>query len=105
MWYDILFYKFHILSNNQSKEGLCGSSIHPTVIRLLRYPIPDEIRCFIWSEFLGVRISYVIGYYSIIRNKQYAIPSNSLSVIEADLRRMEITPQEYRQLLYLLVSF
>lgn len=56
-----------------------------------------------WSEFLSVRSSYEIGYYSLIRNKQSVIPSRSLSVIEADLRRMEITPQEYAQLLRLLV--
>ena len=68
------------------------------------YPIPEEIRCFLWSEFLSVRDSYVIGYYSIIRNKQYGIPANSLSVIEADLRRMEISSAEHRQMLRLLVD-
>lgn len=74
------------------------------VLRLLQYPIPEEIRCFLWSEFLSVRDSYVIGYYSIIRNKQYGIPANSLSVIEADLRRMEISSAEHRQMLRLLVD-
>ena len=54
---------------------------------------------------MGVRSSYEIGYYSLIRNKQSVIPSRSLSVIEADLRRMEITPEEYTQLLHLLVLF
>ena len=72
-------------------------------MQLLRYPVPEEIRCFLWSEFLGVRESYEVGYYSIIRSKQYSIPSASLSVIEADLRRMDITPSEYRQMLRLLV--
>ena len=56
------------------------------------------------DEFLSVRDSYVIGYYSIIRNKQYGIPANSLSVIEADLRRMEISSAEHRQMLRLLVD-
>ena len=73
-------------------------------MQLLRYPVPEEIRCFLWSEFLGVRESYEVGYYSIIRSMQYSIPSASLSVIEADLRRMDITPSEYRQMLRLLVS-
>ena len=50
-----------------------------------------------------MRESYEVGYYSIIRSKQYSIPSASLSVIEADLRRMDITPSEYRQMLRLLV--
>lgn len=75
----------------------------PPVLQLFRYPIPEEIRCFLWSEFLGVQESYEVGYYSIIRSKQFSIPASSLSVIEADLRRMEITDPEYRQMFRLLV--
>lgn len=96
MWYDILFYKREWLK--YSPEG-----IKPPVLQLFRYPIPEEIRCFLWSEFLGVQESYEVGYYSIIRSKQFSIPSSSLSVIEADLRRMDITTPEYRQMLRLLV--
>ena len=91
------------MSDSYSKVKQNDFSIHPTILRLIRYPIPDEIRCFLWSEFLGVRNSYEIGYYSIIRNKQSSIPSSALNLIEADLRRMEITPHEYRQLFRLLV--
>ena len=91
------------MSDSYNKVKQNGFSIHPTILRLIRYPIPDEIRCFLWSEFLGVRNSYEIGYYSIIRNKQSSIPSSALNLIEADLRRMEITPHEYRQLFRLLV--
>ena len=98
-----MFYKLNLLSDCYNKAKPNDFSIHPTILRLIRYPIPDEIRCFIWSEFLGVRNSYEIGYYSIIRNKQVSIPSSALTLIEADLRRMEITPHEYRQLFRLLV--
>ena len=91
------------MSDSYNKVKQNDFSIHPTILRLIRYPIPDEIRCFLWSEFLGVRNSYEIGYYSIIRNKQSSIPSSALNLIEADLRRMEITPHECRQLLRLLV--
>ena len=104
LWYDILFYKRQNLPKQSKSLSDSRASVDPTVLRLLNYPIAEEIRCFLWSEFLSVRDSYVIGYYSIIRNKQYGIPTNSLSVIEADLRRMEISSAEHRQMLRLLVA-
>ena len=104
LWYDILFYKRETLPRQSKCISDSKSPVDPVVLRLLKYPIPEEIRCFLWSEFLSVPDSYVIGYYSIIRNKQYGTPANSLSVIEADLRRMEITSAEHRQMLRLLVN-
>lgn len=43
------------------------------------------------------------GYFSIIRSKKSSIPESNLHVIEADLKRMNISPEEYDQVFSVLV--
>lgn len=46
---------------------------------------------------------YENGYFSIIHNKQSCIPDSNLRVIEADLKRMDISHEEYEKVYSVLV--
>ena len=72
---------------NQKKER-SGRSIHPVVLRLLHYPIPEEIRSFVWSALLDVRHSHMPGnYYALAARINVSIPEHSLYTMKADLNR------------------
>ena len=43
------------------------------------------------------------GYFSIIHSKKSSIPESNLHVIEADLKRMDISSEEYDQVFSVLV--
>ena len=90
---------------NQKKER-SGRSIHPVVLRLLHYPIPEEIRSFVWSALLDVRHSHMPGnYYALAARINVSIPEHSLSTMKADLDRHipRLTQEEYNKAFRVLV--
>ena len=97
LWYDLIFYKSDLIPCQCQNLNDLPKRVHPTVLRLLQYPIPDELRCFYWALSLGVFDRYENGYFSIIHNKQASIPDSNLRVIEADLKRMDISHEEYEK--------
>ena len=103
LWYDIIFHKRHIITRKQKPESE-HSGVNPVLLRPLQYPIPDAIRCFYWAMILGVYDRYENGYFSIVRNKQNSIPESNLRVIEADLKRMDISREEYDKMYSVLVD-
>lgn len=99
----MIFYKSDLIPCQCQNHNDVPKPVHPTVLRLLQYPIPDEIRCFYWALCFGVFDRYENGYFSIIHNKQSCIPDSNLRVIEADLKRMDISHEEYEKVYSVLV--
>ena len=88
LWYDLIFYKQDLLRHTNDGENLC-QTINPIVLRLLQFPIPDEIRCIYWAIALDIRSYYNSGYFSNLQNKSDSIPEKTKKLIKDDLGRPE----------------
>lgn len=89
IWYDIIFYKRFLIPRHTNTHEDIPQTISPIILRLLQFPIPDEIRCFYWAIALDIGSHYTGGYFSDLQNKLNLIPNDSMKMIKDDLRRPE----------------
>lgn len=68
--------------------------MHPTILRLLHYPIPDEIRCYYWAIALDVAQYHQKGYFSNLLKDQNRVPQRGISHINDDVKRIRDCPLE-----------